>query len=187
MTPSRSPGSVDKAARVLSSKVVFRGPVFQVVSDRVIEPGAREAFRRDIVRHQGSVVIMAVEKTDREPSVLLTRQYRYAAGKALWELPAGRIDRGEQALRAAQRELREETGYTAESWQRILFFYASPGFLDETMAIYLARRLKRPTAQPEDDEIIRKRFFPLSVAAHDYSRRHSGRQDHRRRALAGTP
>jgi ADP-ribose diphosphatase len=82
----------------------------------------------------------------------------------MWELPAGRIDEGERPLAAARRELLEETGYTARKWKRILHFYVSPGFLDETMTIYLARGLKAGEAQPEADEKITTRFFSLSEA-----------------------
>jgi len=82
----------------------------------------------------------------------------------MWELPAGRIDEGERELAAARRELLEETGYTARKWKKVLHFYVSPGFLDETMSIFLARDLKPGIAQPEEDERIRIRFFPLSVA-----------------------
>ncbi|HLX74733.1 MAG TPA: NUDIX hydrolase, partial [Terriglobales bacterium] len=153
----------DKQARVLTSKVVFRGPVFYVASDRVREPGGLAA-RRDIIRHPGSVVILAADDSRPQMRVLLVRQYRYAAGRRLWELPAGRIDPGEQPLAAARRELLEETGYTARRWKRALFFYSSPGFLDETMAIYLAMGLISGQAQPEEDELIQKRLFPLPAA-----------------------
>ncbi len=152
-----------KKVRVLSSKVVYRGPVFHVTSDRVLEPNGVKA-QRDVVRHSGSVVVLVMDDTSHEPRVLLARQYRYAAGDYLWELPAGRIDPGENSLAAAKRELLEETGYAARNWKRILWFYSSPGFLDETMAIYLATGLKRGTAQPEEDEVIRLRRFPLSRA-----------------------
>jgi ADP-ribose pyrophosphatase len=152
-----------RQARVLSSKVVFRGPVFYVTSDRVREPGGIVA-RRDMVRHPGSVVILAADDSRRPLRVLLARQYRHAAGQRLWELPAGRIDPGEAPLAAAKRELLEETGYTARHWKRALFFYSSPGFLDETMAIYLASGLVPGQAQPEEDELIRKRLFPLPAA-----------------------
>src|SRR3954464_11696201 len=101
-------------AKVLSRRVVFRGPVFSVVTERVREPGGITA-RRDVVRHLGSVVILAIDARQR---VLLERQYRHAAGSFLWELPAGRIDPGESVLAAAKRELLEETGYTARHWCR---------------------------------------------------------------------
>jgi ADP-ribose pyrophosphatase len=150
-------------ARVLSSKVVYRGPAFWVSFDEVLEPTGVRA-RRDIVHHTGSVVVLAVEEGPGEPRVLLERQYRHAAQSFLWELPAGRIDKGEKDLAAAKRELLEETGYTARSWKRILRFYASPGFVAETMAIFLARGLKSGTAQPEADEVIQVHMVPLSEA-----------------------
>lgn len=157
------PRTSRKDAQVLSSKVVYRGPVFHVTSDQVREPsGVR--VRRDVVRHTGSVVVLVVDDHQPEPRVLLARQYRHAAREFLWELPAGRIDPGEQELAAAKRELREETGYTAQNWKRILFFYSSPGFLDETMAVYMVSGLRRGAAQPEEDEVILKRMFPLSSA-----------------------
>jgi ADP-ribose pyrophosphatase len=150
--------------KILKSRVVYRAPVFYVTSEIVREPSGVTA-RRDIVRHPGSVVIMAVDETRRQPRVLLIRQFRYAAGRELWELPAGRIDEGENLLAAAKRELLEETGVTARNWKQALFFYVSPGFLDETMTIFLARTLQRGKANPDDDEVIRSRFFSVSRAA----------------------
>ena len=140
--------------------------MFSVTTDEVEEPGGVRA-RRDVVRHSGSIVVLAVddeaEKSGRTsgPLVLLERQYRHAAQSMMWELPAGRIDDGETALTAAKRELLEETGYRARLWKRILHFYVSPGFLDETMTIYLARGLKAGVAQPEADERIATKFFSL--------------------------
>jgi ADP-ribose pyrophosphatase len=153
----------DGKARVLSSRVVYRGPAFYVTADQVLEPSGVRA-RRDIVHHSGSVVILAVDDSGSEPRVLLERQYRHAAKQTLWELPAGRIDRGEKDLAAAKRELLEETGYTASRWKCILRFYASPGFLAETMNIYSAYGLRPGKAQPEADEVIRIRMVPLSTA-----------------------
>jgi ADP-ribose pyrophosphatase len=152
-----------KKARVISSRIAYKGPVFTVTTDEVEEPGGIRA-RRDVVRHSGSIVVLAVDGPAADPRVLLERQYRHAAGQMMWELPAGRIDGGERELAAAKRELLEETGYTARLWKKILHFYVSPGFLDETMSIYLARGLRPGIAQPEPDEKILTRFFPLSAA-----------------------
>lgn len=149
--------------RVISSKTSFKGPVFSVMTDEVQEPGNVRA-RRDVIRHSGSIVVLPVDDSGRTPRVMLERQYRYAAGLRMWELPAGRVDPGEKTLAAAKRELIEETGYTASRWERALFFYVSPGFLDESMTVYLARGLKKGIAQPEEDERISVRFFPLAQA-----------------------
>lgn len=147
-------------ARLVSSRTVYRGPVFWVTTDHTIEPGGIKV-RRDLVHHSGSVVVLAVDDTSKVPRVLLERQYRHAANDYLWELPAGRIDPGESELHAAKRELIEETGYRANRWRRILKFYASPGFVAETMAVYLASDLQAGKPEPEEDEVIYKRMLPL--------------------------
>ena len=146
--------------RLVSSRTVYQGPVFSVTTDHIVEPGGIKV-RRDVVQHSGSIVILAVDDSRAIPRVLLERQYRHAAQDYLWELPAGRIDPGERELQAAKRELIEETGYRAARWRRILKFYASPGFVAETMAVYLATGLTAGEAQPEADEIILKRMLPL--------------------------
>ena len=153
----------NKSVQVLSSKTPFKGKVFHVTSDRVLEPNGVTAVR-DIVRHSGSAVVLAVDDSQSEPRVLLERQYRYAADDYLWEVPAGRIDPREKPLAAAKRELLEETGYRAKSWQKALFFYPSPGFMDETMTVFLASGLKSGEARPEEDERIEYELMPLSRA-----------------------
>jgi len=152
-----------KHAKILSRKIVYRGRVYAVVVDRAREPKGVVALR-EIVRHHGSVVILAVDDSNSPPRVLLERQYRYAADEYLWELPAGHIDPGEAPRHAAKRELLEETGLTAKRWKRALRFYVSPGILDETMEVFLATGLTAGQAQPEDDERIQTRFFPLPTA-----------------------
>jgi len=150
-------------AKIISSRIVYRGPVFWVTTDDVREPNGIRA-RRDVIHHTGSVVILAVDDSRATPRVLLERQYRHAANDYLWEIPAGRIDSGEQALPAAKRELLEETGYSAARWRRIFKFFASPGFVSETMSVYLATGLQAGKAQPEADEVIQQRMVPLSTA-----------------------
>jgi ADP-ribose pyrophosphatase len=164
--PSHTPKSVSRRAipqslKVLSSKSVFKGRVFEVTRDQVQEPNGVTAIR-EVIRHSGSVVVLAVDDSGPESRILLERQYRYAAQDYLLELPAGRIDPGENPLAAGKRELLEETGYAAKQWKRALFFYPSPGFLEETMTIFLARGLKPGIAQPEDDERIEHDLLPLS-------------------------
>ena len=161
--PAKSSSGSTGKAKVISSRTVYRGPVFWVTTDDVQEPGGVRA-RRDVIHHTGSVVVLAVDESRSTPRILLERQYRHAARAYLWELPAGRIDPGEKPLPAAQRELLEETGYTATHWRRILHFYASPGFVAETMSVYLATGLRAGLAQPEADEVIQKRMVPLPDA-----------------------
>jgi ADP-ribose pyrophosphatase len=162
--PKSSRKKATPKARVISSREVYHGPAFRVTADEVLEPSGVRT-RRDIVHHSGSVVILAIEEEGgSEPRVLLERQYRHAARQMLWELPAGRIDEGENDLAAAKRELLEETGYTASRWRCILRFYASPGFLAEAMSLYFSRGLRAGPAQPEADEVIQVRMVPLSAA-----------------------
>jgi ADP-ribose pyrophosphatase len=153
-------------ARVLSSKTVYKGKVFSVTADQVIEPGGVTA-RRDVIRHNGSVVILAVDHSRNpadpaDPDILLIRQYRHAAEQFLLELPAGRIEPGEKLIPAAKRELIEETGYRAKKWSHHVRYFASPGFLSEAMNVLLAEELTLGAAAPEEDERIEILMTPLS-------------------------
>ena len=150
-------------AKVLSSKVSFQGKVFSVTTDKVTEPGGVTSTR-DVIRHNGSVVVLAVDASvnPADPTILLERQYRYAAGGFLLELPAGRIEPNEKALAAAKRELIEETGFRARRWSRLVRYFASPGFLSETMQVFLAEDIHAGVAQPEADEKITLIHMPLS-------------------------
>ena len=149
--------------KTLSSKKVFQGKVFWVTRDTVKEPGGVTATR-DVIRHNGSVVILGVDaaKNPKDPGILLIRQYRHAADKILLELPAGRIEPGETLLAGGKRELIEETGYRAKKWSKLASYYASPGFLTETMSILLAEDLTLGEAHPEADERIELHMTPLS-------------------------
>jgi ADP-ribose pyrophosphatase len=157
--------STSKKTQLVSSKVVFKGKVFSVDRDEVIEPGGHRNTR-EVIRHNGSVVILAVDesKNPKDPDIILERQYRHAAGQFLLELPAGRVEPGESTLAAAKREMIEETGYRAKKWSLLTKYFASPGFLGEWMQIYLAREISEGIAQPEEDEKIEVIRMPLSQA-----------------------
>lgn len=144
--------------RVLSSKRMYEGRVVHLKVDEVVEPGGVEATR-EVVEHGGSVVIIPYLPDGR---VILVRQFRYAAGKYLWELVAGSMETGESVVRAARRELLEETGYRAGSVKRLLSFYSSPGFLTEQMHVVEARDLTLSKAEPEADERIQVKEFTRS-------------------------
>jgi ADP-ribose pyrophosphatase len=150
-------------AQVLHSAVVYEGPLFRVVQDRLIEPGGKESVR-DVVRHNGSAVILAVDssKNKKDPWIVMERQYRHAANGFLWELPAGKLEAREDPLVGAQRELEEETGYRAKKWKPLVEYFASPGFLGESMQVFLAEGLVAGDARPEDDELIELRLVQLS-------------------------
>src|SRR6202035_2141191 len=111
--------------KLISSKELIRTPIFRVTLDRAIDPDGFE-IKRAIVQHGGSAVMMPVDDRGR---ILLVRQFRLPAKSYLWELPAGRVDEGETPLKAARRELVEETGYRAKKWKKLVQFYPSPGFL----------------------------------------------------------
>lgn len=142
-------------AKVIRSKIVYRGRVFAIRRDEVVEPGGVRTTR-ELITHPGSVVVLPVLADGR---ILLIRQYRHAARQFLWELVAGRIDKGENARKAAARELIEETGYRAKKWRVFLQFFPSPGFLEEKMFILLASGLKEGRATPEEDERIETRAY----------------------------
>lgn len=147
-------------AKVLSSKSVFRSPVFDVVKQEVVEPQGVRATRV-IVTHPGSVVVLPVFPDGR---LLLIRQYRHSARQYLWEAVAGRKDPGETFEHGAHRELKEETGYAAKKLRKLMDVFPTPGFVAENMVIFLAEGLTKGEATPEADEKITQRIFTLKKA-----------------------
>jgi ADP-ribose diphosphatase len=145
-------------ARLLSSKTLYRGRVFQLKRDRIVEPGNITATR-EVVEHAGSVVVLPFLPNGH---VILIRQFRYPARGPLWELVAGSMEPGESVIRAARRELLEETGYRARRIKPLLSFYSSPGFLTERMHLVEAWDLTFSKANPEPDERIEVREFSAS-------------------------
>jgi ADP-ribose pyrophosphatase len=162
---------------VVSSTLSYEGPLFRVFTDKIIENG-RE-LTRDVIRHNGSVVVLAVDdaKNKRDPMIVMERQYRHAAKEVLLEVPAGKMEEGEDALAAAKRELLEETGFKAKRWRKMIRYFASPGFLGEFMQVFLAEGLTLGDAQPEYDEQIEIEMMPLSklVKMIDAGKIHDGK------------
>ncbi len=144
-----------KTAQVLSSTIIYNGPVFGIRRDEVIEPSGVRAIR-EVITHPGSVVVLPVLPDGR---ILLIQQYRHATRQYLWELVAGRMDPGETPKAAAARELIEETGYRAKRFRVFLDVFPTPGFLEERMFILLAEGLTAGEAQPEEDEKIVSRAY----------------------------
>ena len=142
--------------KLISSKQLLETPIFSVTWDHAVDPGGFE-IQRAIVQHGGSAVMMPVDERGR---VLLVRQYRLPARQYMWELPAGRVDAGETVLKAAKRELREETGFKAKQWTKLAAFYVSPGFLAEKMTVFLAQDLTEGEAENMEDERIDIEWFP---------------------------
>ena len=155
-------GKKDPEVKVISSELSYEGPLFRVFTDKILENG-REVTR-DVVRHNGSVVILAVDdsKSKRDPMIVIERQYRHAAKEYLLEVPAGKMEEGEKALAAAKRELLEETGFRAKRWRKLVRYFASPGFLGEWMDVFIAEGLTVGEAQPEYDEQLEVSLMPLS-------------------------
>ncbi|HVR70497.1 MAG TPA: NUDIX hydrolase [Vicinamibacteria bacterium] len=148
------------AARVLSHRRVYSGKVLSLDVDEIDEPGGVRA-RREVIRHSGSVVILAVDDGER---IALVRQYRYAVDDVLWEVPAGRQDPGESPEEGARRELEEEVGARADRVEEVLSFYASPGFCDEVMHLFRATGLTLVAARPDPDERIEVAWVSLAEA-----------------------
>lgn len=137
--------------QTLCSETVFEGKVIRVVKDKVLLPSGVEAGR-EVVRHRHAAAVVAV---DDERNLLLVEQFRYAIQKDMIELPAGLLDSGETPIEAAKRELLEETGYKAEEWKLLTYYYPSSGVHDEIIFLYLATELTKVSELDLDgDEML---------------------------------
>jgi ADP-ribose pyrophosphatase len=141
--------------KITKTKEVYRCGLFRVTEDEAQDKTGWK-MKRCVVRHLGSAVMMAVDDKKR---VMLVRQYRLPANQALWELPAGKTDEGENVLQAAKRELIEETGLRAKKWKKLVSFFPSPGYVEEKMTIFLATDLTQGESEPMEDERIETKWF----------------------------
>lgn len=152
---------MDLTERTLSSKAVYEGRIITVLVDQAELPNGKQALR-EVVRHPGGVAILPL---DRDGSVTLVQQYRYPFHQLLLELPAGKLDEGEDHRAAAARELSEETGLEAGELTYLGCLLASPGFCDEKLHMYLARDLRRAKSHPDDDEFLNVVTMPFEELA----------------------
>ncbi len=122
----------------------------------------RRKISKEVVIHPNTVAILPLIGKNK---IVLVRQYRFPAKKELWEIPAGKLKKKERPQKAAQRELKEETGFKAGKWEKIAEFYNSPGYTTEYMCLLKATHLKKGKKSPDEDELIRKiKIFTLNEA-----------------------
>lgn len=145
---------------VRSSRRIYEGRVLALRVDEVeLASGHRTSY--EVVEHSGGVAIVA-QPTLRD--VVLIRQYRPATGRSLWEVPAGKLERGEDPVDCARRELAEETGYRCSDMRRLWSFFTAPGFCSELIHLFVAEGIVAGTSAPEPSELIEVRAFGIDEA-----------------------
>ena len=135
--------------KTIESELIFDGRVVKLYKDTIELPTGKQSFR-EVVKHAGGVVILAVK----DDKILLVKQFRYPFKEIMYELPAGKLEAGEDPFEAAKRELEEETGYCADKWTNLGYVCTSPGYSDEKLYLYKAEDLKFTHCHPDDGEII---------------------------------
>ncbi len=144
----------------VSENSVYKGSIFEVFSDSVRLPNGNVA-ERQYVKHSGSVAILPVARDD---TIYLIEQFRYPARGAIYEVPAGTLDPGEDRDACAARELTEETGLRAHHIEKLITFYLCPGYSDEQISLYRATELEEAEMNPDENEIIEPRAMALEEA-----------------------
>jgi ADP-ribose pyrophosphatase len=160
---ARAPG--EKPEAQLGSQVLYTGRIFRLDRDTVRFPDGSNA-EMDIIRHPGASAIVPFmsDPEGENPQLLLLRQYRYAAGGYIYEVPAGRLDAGESPASCAVRELKEETGCTAERMEPLFTMFTTPGFTDEKIHVFMATGLTHGESAREADEFADVVIMPLAEA-----------------------
>jgi len=149
---------MDLTEKRIDRKEIFKGHIFNIYLDEVeISDGSIRP--REVVEHNGGVCVVAV---DDDNNVFMVRQFRYAVGKEMLEIPAGKLEVGEDPFEAAKRELSEETGCSASEWTELGCMYPTPGYCSEKLYVYLARDLKKGEMHLDDGEILTVEKYPIS-------------------------
>lgn len=144
--------------KTLSSKVVYEGKVITVIKDDVEVADGHKSFR-EVILHSGGVVVVALKNDD---TILLVKQYRYPLKQVNLELPAGKLEIGENPDEACKRELEEETGYQAKTWKFLGYINTTPGICTEKLYLYLAKDLEFVGEHPDEGEILKCNEYKLS-------------------------
>lgn len=150
----------DLSEKTLSSRILYQGRLLDAREDRVLLPDGKTATR-EYLRHPGAVVVLPLLDNG---EVVLEHQWRHPLGRVLIELPAGKIDPGEDTLACARRELLEETGYVAREWRELATMHPCVGYSDERLIYYVARGLAHQGARPDDGEHLEVFSAPLQQA-----------------------
>lgn len=146
--------------KTIAVKDIYQGKILNLRVDKVILPNGKEA-KREVVEHPGAIAVVA---RNEHGEFIMVKQYRYPVKDIIWEIPAGKLEKGEDPLVCAKRELAEETGLVADNWQKLSTFYTTPGFTDEIMYLYLAENLREEKCNPDDDEFIETgKFTPDEI------------------------
>jgi ADP-ribose pyrophosphatase len=141
----------------VSTEPIYEGKIISLQVDTVRLPDGSTA-KREIIKHPGAVAVLAVH----DGKMIMVDQFRQAMGRCELEIPAGKLEKGEDPLEAAKRELQEETGYVCDNIKLLHSFYTSPGFADEIIHLYIAEELRKGEAAPDDDEFLE--LYELTLA-----------------------
>ncbi|QGT98984.1 ADP-ribose pyrophosphatase [Candidatus Syntrophocurvum alkaliphilum] len=146
--------------KTISTKEIFNGRIVSLRIDEVSLPDGNKSYR-EIVEHPGAVGVVAI---DDENCIWMVKQFRKPVEKEMLEIPAGKLDAGEDTVECAKRELEEETGLTANNWDEILYYYTTPGFSSEILYLYMATELTQGEYNPDKDEFLEVLKIPLEEA-----------------------
>ncbi|MCT4776447.1 MULTISPECIES: NUDIX domain-containing protein [Exiguobacterium] len=146
--------------KTIEREVIYEGKIFNVEKHVVSLPNGGTSVR-ELVYHNGAVAVLVVDEDDR---IVLVEQYRKAFESLSLEIPAGKLEVGEEPIASAKRELEEETGYTAESLEKIFSFYGAPGFCSERVDVYVAHGLTAGTMNLDEDEFLQVQRFTFDEA-----------------------
>ncbi|QPI68900.1 NUDIX hydrolase [Exiguobacterium sp. PBE] len=146
--------------KTIEREVIYQGKIFDVEKHVVSLPNGNTSVR-ELVYHNGAVAVLVIDESD---NIVMVEQYRKAYESMSLEIPAGKLEKGEEPMASAERELEEETGYTAESLEKIFSFYGAPGFCSERVDVYVAKGLSAGEMNLDEDEFLNVKRYSFDEA-----------------------